>query len=167
MKTRIPGHHLSRAAELRAACDARSTSSLRSRSQSWRHPSLLLRRLRSRSRTAARFSSHSVGSAASSASSQYTSSVPWVSSSAATRSRLLAKATRASRASGAFLRKTSIDELPQLINVLRGEMTLVGPRPEMPFIVKRYERWQHLRHLATPGITGLWQATLPVGHSVA
>jgi lipopolysaccharide/colanic/teichoic acid biosynthesis glycosyltransferase len=60
---------------------------------------------------------------------------------------------------GAVLRKTSIDELPQLINVLRGEMSVVGPRPEMPFIVKRYEPWQHLRHLATPGITGLWQTT--------
>jgi lipopolysaccharide/colanic/teichoic acid biosynthesis glycosyltransferase len=60
---------------------------------------------------------------------------------------------------GALLRKTSIDELPQLFNVLRGEMSVVGPRPEMPFIVKRYEPWQHLRHLATPGITGLWQTT--------
>jgi lipopolysaccharide/colanic/teichoic acid biosynthesis glycosyltransferase len=58
---------------------------------------------------------------------------------------------------GYWLRKTSIDELPQLVNVLLGEMTLVGPRPEMPFIVERYERWQHLRHLARPGITGLWQ----------
>jgi lipopolysaccharide/colanic/teichoic acid biosynthesis glycosyltransferase len=61
---------------------------------------------------------------------------------------------------GRFLRKSSIDELPQLINVIRGEMTLVGPRPEMPFIVRRYARWQHLRHVATPGITGLWQITL-------
>ncbi len=60
---------------------------------------------------------------------------------------------------GALLRKTSIDELPQLFNVLRGDMSVVGPRPEMPFIVKRYEPWQHLRHLATPGITGLWQTT--------
>jgi lipopolysaccharide/colanic/teichoic acid biosynthesis glycosyltransferase len=60
---------------------------------------------------------------------------------------------------GAILRKMSIDELPQLINVLRGEMSVVGPRPEMPFIVKRYEPWQHLRHLETPGITGLWQTT--------
>ncbi|MDB5093081.1 MAG: exopolysaccharide biosynthesis polyprenyl glycosylphosphotransferase [Candidatus Eremiobacteraeota bacterium] len=60
---------------------------------------------------------------------------------------------------GAILRKTSIDELPQLFNVLRGDMSVVGPRPEMPFIVKRYEPWQHLRHLATPGITGLWQTT--------
>jgi lipopolysaccharide/colanic/teichoic acid biosynthesis glycosyltransferase len=61
---------------------------------------------------------------------------------------------------GAFLRKTSIDELPQLFNVLLGDMSVVGPRPEMPFIVKRYEPWQHLRHLATPGITGLWQTTV-------
>ena len=60
---------------------------------------------------------------------------------------------------GRILRKTSIDELPQLLNVLRGDMALVGPRPEMPFIVKKYESWQHLRHLVTPGITGLWQTT--------
>ena len=60
---------------------------------------------------------------------------------------------------GRFLRKTSIDELPQLLNVLTGEMTLVGPRPEMPFIVRRYARWQHLRHLEVPGLTGLWQVT--------
>jgi lipopolysaccharide/colanic/teichoic acid biosynthesis glycosyltransferase len=60
---------------------------------------------------------------------------------------------------GYWLRKTSIDELPQLLNVLRGEMTLVGPRPEMPFIVRQYAPWQHLRHLAVPGITGLWQVT--------
>lgn len=58
---------------------------------------------------------------------------------------------------GYWLRKTSIDELPQLINVLRGEMTLIGPRPEMPFLVRQFEPWQHLRHLAIPGITGLWQ----------
>jgi lipopolysaccharide/colanic/teichoic acid biosynthesis glycosyltransferase len=61
---------------------------------------------------------------------------------------------------GRILRKTSIDELPQLINVIRGDMSLVGPRPEMPFIVRRYHRWQHMRHFATPGITGLWQITL-------
>ena len=61
---------------------------------------------------------------------------------------------------GAFLRRTSIDELPQFFNVLRGDMAVVGPRPEMPFVVStRYERWQHLRHLAKPGITGLWQTT--------
>jgi lipopolysaccharide/colanic/teichoic acid biosynthesis glycosyltransferase len=58
---------------------------------------------------------------------------------------------------GKWLRKFSIDELPQLVNVLLGDMSLVGPRPEMPFIVDGYERWQHLRHLVTPGITGLWQ----------
>jgi lipopolysaccharide/colanic/teichoic acid biosynthesis glycosyltransferase len=61
---------------------------------------------------------------------------------------------------GRFLRKTSIDELPQLFNVLRGDMSLIGPRPEMPLIInERYERWQHLRHLVQPGITGIWQAT--------
>jgi len=58
---------------------------------------------------------------------------------------------------GFWLRKTSVDELPQLLNVLRGEMTLIGPRPEMPFLVRGFEPWQHLRHLAIPGITGLWQ----------
>jgi len=58
---------------------------------------------------------------------------------------------------GRLLRKTSIDELPQLWNIWRGEMTLIGPRPEMPFIIRRYENWQHMRHLATPGLTGLWQ----------
>jgi lipopolysaccharide/colanic/teichoic acid biosynthesis glycosyltransferase len=61
---------------------------------------------------------------------------------------------------GRVLRKLSIDELPQFINVVRGEMAVVGPRPEMPFIVARYERWQHLRTLAPPGITGLWQTTV-------
>jgi lipopolysaccharide/colanic/teichoic acid biosynthesis glycosyltransferase len=61
---------------------------------------------------------------------------------------------------GRIMRKLSIDELPQFVNVIRGEMAVVGPRPEMPFIVKRYERWQHLRSLAPPGITGLWQTTV-------
>jgi lipopolysaccharide/colanic/teichoic acid biosynthesis glycosyltransferase len=72
---------------------------------------------------------------------------------------------------GRFLRKTSIDELPQLFNVLRGDMTVVGPRPEMPIIIRGYARWQHLRHLVTPGITCIWQATcrsrIPLNHPEA
>jgi exopolysaccharide biosynthesis polyprenyl glycosylphosphotransferase len=58
---------------------------------------------------------------------------------------------------GRWLRATSIDELPQLFNVLRGEMSLVGPRPEMPFIVDTYDEWQRRRLVVKPGITGLWQ----------
>ena len=60
---------------------------------------------------------------------------------------------------GSYLRRFSIDELPQFVNVIRGEMTLVGPRPEMPFVIACYEPWQHLRHLAKPGITCTWQIT--------
>ena len=60
---------------------------------------------------------------------------------------------------GYWLRKSSIDELPQLLNIVRGEMVFVGPRPEMPFLVRAYEPWQHLRHLVKPGITGFWQTT--------
>jgi lipopolysaccharide/colanic/teichoic acid biosynthesis glycosyltransferase len=58
---------------------------------------------------------------------------------------------------GRFLRRSCLDELPQFWNVLRGEMSVVGPRPELPHIVARYEPWQHARHLVPPGITGWWQ----------
>jgi exopolysaccharide biosynthesis polyprenyl glycosylphosphotransferase len=58
---------------------------------------------------------------------------------------------------GRWLRRTSLDELPQLINVIKGEMSLVGPRPEMPFIVEQYSSWQRRRLDVPQGITGLWQ----------
>lgn len=61
---------------------------------------------------------------------------------------------------GRFLRKTSLDELPQFINVLRGEMSLVGPRPPIPYELAAYQTWHRRRLLEVkPGITGLWQVT--------
>jgi lipopolysaccharide/colanic/teichoic acid biosynthesis glycosyltransferase len=59
---------------------------------------------------------------------------------------------------GKFLRRTSLDELPQFLNVLRGEMSLVGPRPPIPYELAAYQTWHRRRLLAVkPGITGLWQ----------
>lgn len=58
---------------------------------------------------------------------------------------------------GKFLRRLSLDELPQLINVLKGEMSIVGPRPPIPFEVERYDRWQRRRLSVRPGITCIWQ----------
>jgi len=58
---------------------------------------------------------------------------------------------------GRFLRRYSLDEVPQCINVLRGEMSLVGPRPELPAIVQTYQPWQRKRFAVPPGMTGWWQ----------
>ncbi len=58
---------------------------------------------------------------------------------------------------GRVLRRTSMDELPQLWNVFKGEMSLVGPRPELPSVVDRYEPWQRKRFAVPPGMTGWWQ----------
>jgi exopolysaccharide biosynthesis polyprenyl glycosylphosphotransferase len=60
---------------------------------------------------------------------------------------------------GRFLRHYSLDELPQLINVFRGEMSVVGPRPNLPEEVERYEEWHKKRLTTSPGITGLWQVS--------
>ena len=71
---------------------------------------------------------------------------------------------------GRFLRKTSIDELPQLFNVLKGDMSIVGPRPPIPYEVKMYKDWHKERLKIKPGITGTWQvfgrSSLPFDESV-
>jgi lipopolysaccharide/colanic/teichoic acid biosynthesis glycosyltransferase len=58
---------------------------------------------------------------------------------------------------GRWLRRTSLDELPQLLNILRGDMTFVGPRPAIPYEVKQYKPWHMYRLTVTQGLTGLWQ----------
>jgi len=60
---------------------------------------------------------------------------------------------------GAFIRRFSLDELPQFFNVVIGDMSLVGPRPPLPYEVEVYEEWHMRRLKAMPGITGLWQVT--------
>jgi lipopolysaccharide/colanic/teichoic acid biosynthesis glycosyltransferase len=61
---------------------------------------------------------------------------------------------------GGFLRRFNLDELPQLVNIFLGQMSFIGPRPDIPYCVEMYSEWQRQRLSATPGITGLWQ----VGH---
>ncbi|MBI4966216.1 MAG: sugar transferase [Desulfomonile tiedjei] len=60
---------------------------------------------------------------------------------------------------GRWLRKTSLDELPQLFNVIKGDMSLVGPRPEQPFLTECYDHWEWQRLLVPPGVTGWWQVS--------
>jgi lipopolysaccharide/colanic/teichoic acid biosynthesis glycosyltransferase len=60
---------------------------------------------------------------------------------------------------GALIRSTGLDELPQLLNVLRGDMSLVGPRPCLPYEYESYRPWQKRRCEAVPGLTGLWQVS--------
>jgi lipopolysaccharide/colanic/teichoic acid biosynthesis glycosyltransferase len=60
---------------------------------------------------------------------------------------------------GRILRRTSIDELPQLLNVLKGDMSIVGPRPPLPVEIEMYEAWQRRRLSLKPGITCVWQVS--------
>jgi len=60
---------------------------------------------------------------------------------------------------GRWIRRFSLDELPQIINVIRGEMSWVGPRPNLPEEVEQYQEWHKKRMLVSPGITGMWQVS--------
>lgn len=60
---------------------------------------------------------------------------------------------------GRWIRMTTLDELPQLLNVVKGDMSLVGPRPEVPYALDAYEDWHHERFSVLPGMTGLWQVS--------
>ena len=67
---------------------------------------------------------------------------------------------------GRWLRRYSLDELPQVLNVLKGDMSIVGPRPEMPFIVEKYGPLERERLRAKPGLTGLWQISYARGEAI-
>jgi len=85
---------------------------------------------------------------------------PWTAAQqAAASSGVLVKARHDPRVTrlGRILRSTSLDELPQLFNVLRGDMSLVGPRPLVPFMLAPYPALREVRSLVRPGMTGLWQ----------